>query len=109
MRWTHWTLNPTLRVLEHREVEGGPRHAIVPTPLGVVDYEVDLDDALTSAQILDWIFQLAGKTWCGPWCLYGLVEALNVLVGQRVCSSGKDYPISIDDMTKSIRGLIEGK
>jgi hypothetical protein len=73
-----WRLNPRYRVLTHP------------------DYEVDLDDCLTSAEVLDWIMQVAGKTWADDATLAGLVRALgDVLQPQaRLCSWGKSTRIS---------------
>lgn len=53
-------------------------------------YEVDLERCLTSAEVLDWICQVAGKTYADDVLLAGLVRALDdVLAPQaHLCSCG---------------------
>lgn len=58
--WGRWSLDRELCVLRH------PR------------YEVDLEKCLTPAAVLDWIAQVAGKTWGDrDATLAGLVRALD--------------------------------
>lgn len=40
-------------------------------------YYIDLDRCLDSASVLDWICQVAGKTWATPIDVGNLVRALN--------------------------------
>ena len=39
-------------------------------------YEVDLEKCTDSAQILDYILQIAGKEWCTPQILYDLTKEI---------------------------------
>ena len=39
-------------------------------------YEVDLKSCIDSAQLLDYFFQIANKTWCTPQILYDLVQEI---------------------------------
>lgn len=54
-------------------------------------YEVDLDDCHTSAQVLDWICQVAGKTWADDAILAGLVRAIDDVLypAENLCSGGR--------------------
>jgi hypothetical protein len=56
---------------------------------GYRQYEVDLKCCRTSAEVLDWIIQIAGKQWSNDAILSGLVRALNdVLYPQKNLCSG---------------------
>jgi hypothetical protein len=74
--WGPWVLDGETYVL--RNVE---------TPHG---YEVDLERCLDSAQVLDWLAQVAGKTWATPEVLAGLVHALDDVLALQtnLCGSG---------------------
>jgi hypothetical protein len=39
-------------------------------------YEVDLENCTDSAQILDYILQIADKDWCTPQILYDLIKEI---------------------------------
>lgn len=43
-------------------------------------YEIDIESCTSSEEILDWIFQIAGKTWATPSDIGNLVNALNALL-----------------------------
>jgi hypothetical protein len=53
-------------------------------------YEVDLDECITSAQVLDRIIQVAEKTWADNVVIAGLVRALDDVLRPQahLCSSG---------------------
>lgn len=53
-------------------------------------YEVDLEECLTSAAVLDWIAQIASKIWATNDCIGNLVRALNDLLNPQsnLCSFG---------------------
>lgn len=55
-------------------------------------YEIDLWTCRTSAEVLDWIFQVAGKSWLTPDDLCDLINAFRVLLNPqaRLCSGGWD-------------------
>jgi len=75
--WGPWNLDPSTAVLW--------------TAAGGYRYEVDLERCRTSAEVLDWILQIAKKTWGEPPpVVAGLVRALDdVLEGQApFCSFG---------------------
>jgi hypothetical protein len=54
-------------------------------------YYIDLERCLTSAQVLDWIMQVAGKRWATSAVLAGLVRALAFVLHpqQNLCSWGR--------------------
>lgn len=80
--WGPWKLDPSARVL----------YVDDPCPYR---YEVHLDRCTTSAEVLDWICQVAGKTWANDATLAGLVRALDdVLAPQaNLCSGGRSKRI----------------
>ena len=55
-------------------------------------YEVDLTECNSAAEILDWIFQVAGKSWADNRTVTTLIEALEDLLDPQanVCSWGRD-------------------
>lgn len=85
--WGPWQLDRTTRVLYTDR------------------YEVDLDDCRTSAQVLDWICQVAGKEWGGDVTLAGLVRALNdVLTPQAtLCSFGQSRQLTRSQIAEHVR------
>jgi len=56
-------------------------------------YEIDLEPIKSSAEILDWIFQIESKAWATPECIGYLVLALGDLLHPQAfyCSRGKDH------------------
>lgn len=79
--WGPWRLDRRTRVLY---------------PVEPYRYEVDLDRCRTSAEVLDWICQVAGKGWADDATLAGLVRALDdVLYPQaNLCSSGQSKTLT---------------
>ncbi len=70
-------------------------------------YEVNLDQCDTSAGVLDWIAQLAGKTWVTNDDLGDLVRALDEILDFQasLCGGGKGHgPINVK---KKITGLVD--
>jgi len=67
-------------------------------------YYIELERCLTSAQILDWIMQLASKTWMSPPLLGLTVLALNITLRPQahLCSFGCDRTLGQD----SIKAII---
>jgi hypothetical protein len=55
-----------------------------------LQYEIDLDRCTTSAAVLDWICQIANKTWATDTVLAALVRQLNALLEPQanLCSFG---------------------
>lgn len=73
----------------------------VPLPSHGQFYEVDLERCNTSAQMLDWIFQLQGKTWMTPELMREFLATLNracIEIFQEsvqgcFCSCGNNYQV----------------
>lgn len=59
-------------------------------------YEVDLEWCRTSAEVLDWIAQIAAKNWAGDATVAGLVRALEDVLDPQanLCSGGRDKRIT---------------
>lgn len=85
--WGPWTLNVGVYTLEHD------------------DYEVDLEQCTTSAEVLDWIAQVATKPWATDEVIAGLVRALNDVLApqEHLCSSGQHLRLS----GKELKRLVE--
>lgn len=67
-------------------------------------YEIDLERCTTSAEVLDWIFQIESKTWASAEDLGELVRAIGTLLSPQatLCSEGQEKgPIEV-------RKVIEG-
>ncbi len=84
-RWLPWRLNPFTYVLYVTE----PYY-----------YEIDLERCLTSAKVLDWIFQIAGKTWATETVVAGLIHAFeDVLHPQsHLCSGGRPKILTVSQI-----------
>lgn len=69
------------------------------------DYEVDLEQCTTSAEVLDWIAQVASKDWATDEVVAGLVRAINDLLApqENLCSGGKHLALS----GKQLRQLVQ--
>lgn len=59
------------------------------------DYEIDLDEVTNSAELLDWLCQVQGKSWCTKKDLWTLFEAFDYLFKpqQNLCPFGRGYYI----------------
>jgi hypothetical protein len=80
--WGNWKLNHETPVLEYANFSLN----------GAGFYEIDLDRMTSSAEMLDAIFQVAGKRWISNEDIGDLVRALDDLLDPQahLCSNGKD-------------------
>jgi hypothetical protein len=64
------------------------------------EYAIDLERFTSSAEVLDFIMQVAGKTWATDACLAGLVRALNDILNPQVflCSWGTDKRLKLREL-----------
>lgn len=69
-----------------------------------VEYEVYLGDCKTAAQALDWIAQIAGKTWTTDTALADLVRALDNMLDLQGNLCGMGHPGTIEDVKAEIKG-----
>lgn len=76
--WGGWTLDRDRLVLENKH------------------YEVDLERALTGAQLCDLIFQVRQHIWASPEVLAGLLNAFEDLLRPQanLCSGGENKTMS---------------
>ena len=67
-------------------------------------YEIDLEEMTCSAEILDWIFQIRGKTWATPQVMHDLLKAIQILIHpqQNVCSWGKDRRVNAAEIISEL-------
>ncbi|MGH7409165.1 MAG: hypothetical protein ACREKF_14305 [Candidatus Methylomirabilales bacterium] len=66
-------------------------------------YDVDLGRCRTSAEMLDWIMQVASKSWASDSAIAGLVRALNHYLHPQatLCSFGSELgPINVRDVLR---------
>jgi hypothetical protein len=78
--WGPWRFDARRRVLDHDW------------------YEIDLDRCTSSAEVLDWICQVAGKSWADDATIAGLVRALDDVLApqQYLCGFGLEAgPINV--------------
>lgn len=80
--WGNWTLNVTNACLEYVDPSSGSMF-----------YQVDVDEMTTSAEILDWIFQIEEKTWASSAVVGDFVAAIAEILGREVAGGGVDRPI----------------
>jgi len=81
-QWGYWKYNPNNLTLEIAKKGAYPKSN---------PYYVDLEQCNTSAEMLDWIFQLKNKTWCSDKDIADLLRAFDDLmdtVQGKVCSGG---------------------
>jgi hypothetical protein len=94
--------NTDSRIAERRRGEQwGPwhldrAHRVLWTDAGRYYYELDLDGCTSSAQVLDWICQIAGKLWGDTEVVAGLVYALDDVLHPQanLCSFGVGRQLS---------------
>jgi hypothetical protein len=72
-------------------------------------YDVDLDRCRTSAEVCDWIFQVAGKTWATKTILADLIHALDDLLSPQanLCPSGTNKQINPQEILAGRPGYRE--
>ena len=75
MQWGDWSFDPEYLTLDH---ESG--------------YQIDLEEIDSSAAILDWIFQVRGKSWGDKQTLYDLINAFRDILDPQAnyCSFEED-------------------
>ena len=68
-------------------------------------YGVELGTCTHSAEILDWVCQVAGKEFATDQVLAGLVRALDDILEpqERTCSMGVDRPARTADLLAHLR------
>lgn len=93
--WGRWRYNPSNLCLELYDDRDE------------VEYQVDLERCTTSAQTLDWICQVAEKTWADDAVIAGLVRGLDDLLHPQatLCSFGSEKgPLDV----KKLLGAADG-
>jgi len=81
--WGPWTLNPDNYTLVHPST-----------------YYVDLPSCVSSAEVLDWIGQIAQKTWADEATVAGLVWALDDILHLQgnLCPGGIDRRMTMAEI-----------
>lgn len=94
-----WVLDPDTYVLR---IEG-VRRSVFDSPGD--GYEVDLEECLTSAQVLDWIMQVAQKTWATDSIVAALIRGLDEVLNPQafLCSFGRSQTLT----KAKVRGLVK--
>jgi hypothetical protein len=116
--WGEWTLDTERLCLvfqgtpvEHGDgsglTEGVPRYVAI-----IGHYEIDLERVHDSAALLDWIFQILGKTWATQRVVKDLLEAFDDIFHSQAnfcsgaCGSGSGGKV-IKDVGTFLRHRIE--
>lgn len=68
-------------------------------------YQVPIDEMVSSASILDWIFQIQEKTWASSAVVGDFVEAVVDILGRSVAAFGIDHPIDSKKILSSKYGI----
>ncbi len=99
--WGPWVLDIDLYVLR---IEG-VRKPMMDLP--GADYEVDLELCLTSAEVLDLIMQIAGKTWGTDAVIAGLVRAIDDVLHPQanLCSMGMSKSLTRAEVKACVKGF----
>jgi hypothetical protein len=68
-------------------------------------YEIDLKWCLTSAQVMDWIFQIRHKSWADSEIIAGLIQALDDILEPQtnLCSGGQSREVTRQEVRKLAR------
>ena len=100
-KWGDWRYDPDRMVLVlERTIDERSK----------AKYEVDLEKCTNCEGILNWIAQMAGKTWPTPEDIAGLVYAMNDLLGfqENVCHSRFDKE-KLDGLLEQARIVFKTK
>ncbi len=91
-QWGDWQLDTERLTLDYK-------------PDGVWRYEIDLERVRDSASLLDWIFQIAGKSWATPKVTRDLLRALDDIFEPQanLCSVGMGKKISPSFVAKRLK------
>ena len=101
-RWGLWTLDTERLCLvydawqEERGNGSGRTAGVPPYVAHFGKYELDLETIRHSAAMLDWIFQVGGKSWASARVTKDLLNAFDSIFHpqQNLCSGGGDKVIS---------------
>ncbi len=90
--WGPWTLSADYCLVKHH-------------PNGSIAYEIDLEGCTDSPQVLDWICQVAGKSWADDSTLAGLVRAFDDTLRPQasLCSMGVGSTLTPAQIRKKAR------
>lgn len=93
-RFGDWKLNPKRMTLTLTWTQDRPR-----------TYTIELQECKTSAELLDWIFQISRKPWISGKQLADMLRALQVILDPQatLCSCG------IEHGPKDIKKLIQSR
>lgn len=77
MKWGPWSIDAKHLTLVHEH------------------YEVSFRDCTSSAAILDWIFQIQGKTWADKVTMFNLLKAFDDVLHpqENYCGGGVDHQV----------------
>ena len=87
-KWGRWKYNPSYHTLDIVKNVGGKAWL----------YQVILDRCDTGAKLLDWIYQVQGKTWIGQDDVADLVYAVGDIlfsVQSKLCSFGQNLSFDV--------------
>ena len=71
---------------------------------GPIEYEVYLGDCKTAAHALDWIAQIAQKTWATDMIMADLVRAMDDMLDLQGNLCGQGQPGTIKNVKAAVKG-----
>ena len=86
--WGRWKYNPETHCLEITKYIGNIKYW----------YEVDLIRCNKSSKLLDWIYQVQGKSWISPDDVADLIYAVDDILGDvqsKLCSNGSNKEFDV--------------
>lgn len=66
------------------------------------EYEIDLADINSNAEIVDWIFQIKSKNWGDAQTVFNLLDAFEIILNPQAncCPIGEDKEFSGIELTR---------
>ena len=93
MSWGNWDLNVGNACLEFNDPQ-----------MGMI-YQIPVDEISTSAEVLDWIYQVEEKTWASDVDVGHLVSAMREILGRGIAGGGLDNPVDAKSILSRRYGI----
>lgn len=93
--WGVWELNKENACLEYVDPDSD-----------ILIYQVPIDEMTTSAEILDWIFQIEEKSWATKVILGEFISAIVDILGRAVCGGGIEGGVDPKERLKNGYGVV---
>ena len=96
-QWRRWHLHVRTQELVYRDQRGDR-------------YAIDLERCATSAQVLDWLMQMRGKSWCSTTDIGYLADAFRDILDPQanLCSFGASKTLVVTTYLRERYGWGQG-